>query len=120
MNDKIINPEAENLKILAENTRIKDAMDFLVKSPQFAIFREHLQQQFDLRIAQVLQMPMSADDLIKRTYVAGEIATFRVILNTPELLIEGAKEMIESARVYEEHDNEERKYNVQDEDFDTD
>lgn len=120
MNNKIINPEAENLKILAENTRIKDAMDFLVKTPQFAIFMQHLQGQYDLRIAQVLQMPMNADDIIKRTYVAGEIATFRVIINTPELLIEGAKEMIESARVYEEHDKEQRTYNEQDEDFDTD
>ena len=120
MTEKIINPEAENLKILAENTRLKDAMEFLIKTPQFALFREHLQEQFDLRLKQVLQMPMSADDVIKRTYVAGEIATFRVVINMPELFIEGAKNMIESARVYEEHDKEERNYNVQDEDFDTD
>ena len=120
MIDKIINPEAENLKILAENTRLKDAMEFLIKTPQFALFRQHLQEQYDLRIMQVLQMPTNADDVIQRTYVAGEISTFRVIIGLPELYIEGAKEMIESARVYQEHDNEERNYNVQDEDFDTD
>ena len=120
MTEKIINPEAENMKILAENTRLKDAMEVLLKTPSFQFFQKLLQEQYDLRMTQVLQMPESADDIIKRTYVSGEVATFRVVINMPELLLEGAKEMIESARVYEEHDNEERKYNVQDEDFDTD
>ena len=120
MSEKIINPDAENAQILAYNSKLKNAMEVLISNTSFQFFCELLQEQYDLRLKQVLQMPESADDIIKRTYVAGEIATFRVVINMPQLLLEGAKGMIESAHVYEEHDKEQRKYNEQDEDFDTD
>lgn len=111
MTDNIINPAEENRKLLAYNQKLYEAMRFLKDHVHFLTFMEYLKGQQDARMLQLLQMPMNADDIIQRTYVSGELATFEVVRALPETIFATSKQQVDQALAYIEKDRE-------DEDFD--
>lgn len=111
MTDNIIDAAAENRKLLAYNRELYEAMNFLKDHRYFRVFMQYLEDQQNLRMRQLLQMPMNADDIIQRTYVSGELATFEVVRALPETLYATSKQQVDQALAYIEKDKE-------DEDFD--
>lgn len=106
MTDNIIDAATENRKILAYNRELYEAMQFLKDHRYFRVFMAYLKEQQDLRMLQLLQMPMSADDVIQRTYISGELATFEVVRALPETLYQTSKQQVDQALAYLEHDKE--------------
>lgn len=94
--------EHEREKLLGEARLQKAAMVRLLEDRNFKMYVEHLQKQIDRRLIQVLQMPLSADDIIQKTYCMGEMAGMKIALDLPQVLIVYAQTSIDSARVQEE------------------
>lgn len=80
---------------LKEARNQKEMMLNLVNFAPYKYVVELLQKQIDARIHEILGMPMSRDDEVKRTYSSGEIAGIKIAMEFPKILLEGAIETIE-------------------------
>lgn len=69
----------------------KKLMQALVEFKSFLVLSELLEKQMEARIHEMLVMPQGHDDMVRRTYSAGEIAGIKIALNLPRLLIDGAQ-----------------------------
>ena len=87
--------DGSNEKQLSEAISQKRQMTELLEDKNFKTYVAILQAQIDGRIHQMLVMPEGMDDAVKRIYAAGEIAGFKVALNLPQLMIDGAQGTID-------------------------
>lgn len=101
MDQEEINHERE--KLLAQARLQKSSMVRLLDSTDWKTLASELQAQIDRRFLEMLTMPLGADDVIKKTYIAGELAGLKVALDYPQVLIDYAQSSIDSARIQEEN-----------------
>lgn len=98
---------------IKEAYKNKEMMQDLLAFPAFIYVCELLQKQIDARIHEILGMPSSRDDEVKRTYSSGEIAGIKIALNFPKLLLEGAQGSIELEKRMKEFNNEQEEQGSQ-------
>ena len=97
---------AERQKVLSQARNIKAMMNNMLENSYFQHYAEELKKQYEERLPQLFQMPVSADDVVARTYVAGELAGLKIAIDLPAVLIDFAQASIDQAALYEEHDKE--------------
>lgn len=83
----------------------KEMMLNLLSFKPFVETCKLLQIQIDKRMHEILTMPMTQDDLVKKTYASGEIAGLKIAINFPQTLLDGAISEIEFEKKREEMEN---------------
>jgi hypothetical protein len=101
---------SEKLESIAEEVRKdlhlaykqKEMMQKLISSEEYQYMKGVLEKQVDYRIRELLVMPQSEGDVVRKTYSSGEIAGIKLALDFPEALLEGATETINMMKRNEE------------------
>lgn len=93
-------------KDLREAVSRKEKMEILLASSEYRAMVKLLEQQVALLTRQVLEMPTSQDDLVKKAYSSGQIAGLKIAIDFPSITIEDAQAAIDVAKKLEEEDNE--------------
>ena len=91
--------DAEVEKQLARGIAQKTAMKSLIANESYQLIVRRIQKQIDDRMHAVLEMPASQDEVVKRTYQAGEIAGMKIVQNFAEIMLEEAETAIAMMKV---------------------
>lgn len=89
-------------KQYAEAVSQKQLMSGLVEHSAFKFFVKAVEAQIDKRLHLLLVPPSGADDVVQKTYSAGEIAGMKVAINLPQIMIETAQGTIDMIKVNNE------------------
>lgn len=94
-------PQGEDA-VFTEERQLEDAlvqrtkMRRLMEEESFLLLREMVENQITRRVrSEIMPMPMGTDDVVKRTYSAGEIAGMQMVLDMPQMLYDSAQGTID-------------------------
>lgn len=100
--------EFEREKLLSQARFQKSSMVRLLENRDFQMYVVELQKQIDQRLNELLTQPKGADDLVQKTYNTGEMAGLKLAVDLPKVLVEYAQTSIDSARIREENNGDEK------------
>lgn len=86
----------------SEIYKMRDAMKALLANEYYQMVVEKINAQIDARIHETLVMPVSQDDLVKKTYAMGEIAGLKIAINYPKIALEGIETHIQMSKMKEQ------------------
>lgn len=90
--------DAELEKQRAKASSLKSDMKALLNNESYKFIQQKVQQQIDARMHSVLEMPASQDEVVKRTYQAGEIAGMKIVQNFAAIMLEEAENALAMTR----------------------